>query len=160
MELHHYLANSQFEGDLLVHESACHKSKHLGFAPSEAGLRQKAGAALRHFEAAPLTLRRAIVKQLIREFINIESNSLTKNTGDVKVSGNQQQRSIERFSAVRDAWNATLQILTKKRIQTPSKWQDFYNDDAAWKSNWDKVTSKSKSKRKPKARRKAPRPVA
>lgn len=111
-------------------------------------LRSKAGAALRHFEAADLKTRKQIGKMMIREWINIHSNAHgTTEPGLAQ----QRARSEQRLLKVSGPWNVTLGKLTKqKKYDTPQKWQDFYNSPD-WDKNWDKMamaSSGKKSKRK------------
>jgi hypothetical protein len=107
-------------------------------------LRQRAGAALRHFAGASLKQRREISKQLIREWINIDSNA--RGTTDPALA-QQRARSEQRLTVVGSAWNVTLRQLTKQRFRTPQKWQDFYNSPH-WRKNWDKMAVASAGKKK------------
>lgn len=106
-------------------------------------LRRKAGGSLRHYDKAKLKQRKEICKQLIREWINIDSNA--RGTTDPNLA-QQRARSEQRLAGVSGTWNVTLKRLTGQKFKSPQEWQNFYNG-SMWKKNWDKTAVSSTGKK-------------
>lgn len=95
-------------------------------------LMSSAGGALKHYKDMPLKVRKPMVKQLIKKFAQVYDNANTNlDSGDMT-----RQTWERRLAAVSDPWNTALQALTKQRIRSPNKWNNFWNKEK--KSNWDK----------------------
>lgn len=94
---------------------------------------EAAGGTLRNFADAKLSVRKNIVKELIKKFSEVHGKSRAS-----LASGNAQvKRSKERLAAISRDWNQTLNSLTKQSIHSAPDWQRFYNKNKD--RNWDKM---------------------
>ena len=95
-------------------------------------LKAAAGEALGEFKKAPLTVRKELFHDVMRELVRVYNLSRTGESGEL-----QRATFEQRFGAMRDPWNATLQKLSGRRYSDPHAWRDFWNNHKA--ANWDKL---------------------
>jgi hypothetical protein len=102
----------------------------------ENSLMAAAGEALGEYADADLKTRKIIGKDLIKKFCNIYENANANlDSGDL-----QRKTWEDRYKAVMDPWNTSLQKITKQNLRHPSDWLRFYNKNKA--KNWDKLKTK------------------
>ena len=91
-----------------------------------------AGEALGNFADKPGTVRRDIVKELVKKYNDVANSASNVDPGNV-----QAKASRDTLAVISDAWNETLGKLTKQEIRSAPEWQRWWNKNKD--ADWDKL---------------------